>query len=71
MVRRKKRVCRFFYSITPNVFEREKKTLDYKGKVTPITKSPSAPTHAQYLIVEWKKKDEFFLLRIESSWCEG
>ena len=56
LVRRKKRVCRFFYSITPNVVEREKKTLDYKGKVPPITKLSYAPTHAQYLIVEWEKK---------------
>ena len=49
--------------MTPNVVEHEKKTLDYKGKVPPITKSSSAPTHAQYLIVEWKKNDEFFFTK--------
>ena len=32
------------YSMTPNVVKHEKKTLDYKGKVPPITRSIFAPT---------------------------
>ena len=64
MVRRKKRVSRFLYSMTPNVVKHEKKTLDYKRKVPPITRSSFAPT--LYCKME-TKPDAFFSLRIDST----
>ena len=64
MGRRKKRVSRFLYSMTPNDVKNEKKTLDYKGKVPQITRSTFAPT--LYCKKE-KKTGAFFSLRIDST----
>ena len=60
LVRRKKRVSRFLSSMTANIVEHGKKTLVYKAKVHPITKSSFAPTHTSYYQSLVKKMHQFF-----------